>query len=235
MDIKKTIKQTLKGVILTCWIAGVALAVCVAVFHWENPVNQSQLTVLTQSIEGNNERLIALNATMDSLRAQLNEQGSTVHRHQSDILTIQSVQSRHKKQLSTLQSFSDTHNERLNTVQSLFEGQEKALKRLIQRAYRESKPVTTKTTVSPHKAPALSTDTQSKAQRPIPSPFQLFDVQKRGSTLLAAVAPHHATSLAQVALKRRGEQFSGWTILDVTRANIVVQKGNQHVSIKVTP
>lgn len=235
MNVKRILKQLLKGLILTCWIAGVALAVCVAVFHWNNPVNQSQLKLLAQSIEGSNERFATLNLSLDSLSSQLDSLESTVNRHQSAIVAIQSEQSVHKTQLASLQSLSETNKQRLNTFQSMFDGQDKELKRLIQRAYRESKAVITNAKAPRNKTPHLSKSKQSKAQRSITPPFQLFDIQQRGVVLLAAVAPHNATSLGQVALKRRGERFSGWKILDVTPANILVQKGNQQVTIRITP
>lgn len=231
MNVKRILKQSLKGLLKTCWIVGVALAVSVAVFYWKNPANQSQLELLTQSIENSNDRLATINLTLGSLSLQLDALETKVKQNYSAIEVIQLEQSKHKTQFSSLQQSSDSNDQRLK---SLFNGQDAALNRLIERAYRKLKPVNTHIKGSRNIPSKTSKSKQSKPQRVVPPPFQLFDVQKRGATLLAAVAPHNATSLGQVALKRRGERFSGWKILDITPVNIRIQKGDQYITVRIT-
>ncbi len=56
----------------------------------------------------------------------------------------------------------------------------------------------------------------SKIKSPVPAPFVLTGIERRGGSAFVAIAPQSATQLTEIALMEPGETRQGWTLLAIT-------------------
>ena len=163
---------------------------------------QQELDKLSEQVISNNETLKTLSASLEETKVtpvvgkaafeRLAQQVHTLETKVSQLVSsdfLQGVQ----VTMARLQASVDTLEQRANVAQT------------------PSAPFATNTGALPHAV--KKTATRNTSVRAVAAPFRLTSIERRGGSVLVAVAPLQAFNLADIRLVETGETIQGWTLL----------------------
>ncbi|CAI1528458.1 Uncharacterised protein [Serratia fonticola] len=163
---------------------------------------QQELDKLNEQVISNNETLKTLSASLYTMKAapavdkpafeQLAQQVRTLETKVSQPVSSDSLQGV-QATMALLQTRVATLEQRANVAQT---------------------PSVPSATI-PGSTPSAvkKTATRSTSVRAVTAPFRLTSIERRGGTVLVAVAPLQAFNLADIRLVETGETVQGWTLL----------------------
>ena len=222
---KTKLKVVIHWVLRTIWTGLIVLGLMGVVAVWLHPFYETQqreqaraLTELQSSLSALSTRLDDLTPQFGEVKTRLSALSESDKTLQSDLVAITTANGAAQAALSTLKSQLQRHASQL----SLLERQA----RLISSGATQSK--------SPTLSPKKNKQAVKRPDTRQPDPFELLDIQRRGSVLLAIIAPLNARTLQEVALSRKGESFLGWKIIAINSADIQIKKGTQVLTIEVS-
>lgn len=211
-----------RWVIHTLWTACIVLGLIGVTVWYLSPFYEAHQTELSQELAQLQASVLTLTtnqtentaslATQSTLIKSLSSQGDG---QQRDIATINTNSVSTQNKLSDFQLQLINHTQQIAKLTLLA----KNVPKVIRAAPKAIPP-------KPKKSPV-----QTKVI--VPSPFELLDIQFRGATLLAVVAPNNAKTLQEVALTRQGEAFLGWKIIKIHAASVDIKKGGDVLTLEV--
>lgn len=219
-------KAVIHWVLRTIWTGLIVLGLMGVVAVWLHPFYETQqreqaraLTKLQSSLSALSTRLDDLAPQFGEVKTRLSALSESDKTLQSDLAAITTANGAAQAALSTLKSQLQRHASQLS---------------LLERQARRISSVATKPKSPTASAPKKNKQAVKRPETRQPDPFELLDIQLRGSVLLAIIAPLNARTLQEVALSRKGESFLGWKIIAINPAAIQIKKGTQVLTLEVS-
>ena len=218
---KTRLRGVLSWMLRTIWTGLIVLGLMGAVAAWLHPFYEAQQREHETALTSLQSSLSVLSTRLDALAPQFGKVNSGLSALLEMDKTLQAGQTANatangeaQTDLSTLKSQIQRHASQLSLL-------ERQARRFSSVAIKPPAPEKHRQAVKP---PKVS----------LPAPFDLLDIQQRGSVLLAVIAPLNARTLQEVALSRKGESFLGWKIIAINSADIQIKKGTQVLTLEVS-
>ncbi|WP_024910505.1 hypothetical protein [Chania multitudinisentens] len=179
---------------------------------------QQELDKLGEQVNGNREALIALSASLETVKA-----APAVGKPAFEQLA-QQVRQLETKVSQPVQAESQGLQATLALLQARVEVLEQ----------RASGATSTPSATSVATATVKKATPRSTNVRSVSAPFRLTSIERRGGTVFVAVAPLQAFNLADIRLIERGETVQGWTLLSAggNQAQFSVAGRTQTLSVQ---
>nr|WP_014343610.1 hypothetical protein [Aliivibrio fischeri]AEY78196.1 hypothetical protein [Aliivibrio fischeri] len=214
------VKSGIKCVVLTLWSASLSVGTILTYEQLHPRLVQTDLDAFEQKLN------TALLDQATEQAASLDALSKKLHILDEGLLTLESdlaeLLQRQQSQESVLSEFENKISNDVDTKLNKLES--KLTTKLNNQQSLRSRSV----------IPAKPTSIQkSKPKAIVRAPFELYDVQKRGTAYLAIVGKPGATRLSQLSAVQEGQSYRAWRLVLVEPGRVSLEKGSHRIELEV--